>query len=66
MKMLLKNKNVPVGTFHRIVESGKTAVIACKIFLGHYRPIFTGNQERELANFILLMESKKRVESFGF
>lgn len=47
-----------VYKLHRRVKPGKTAVNTSKKFLGHYRPIFTGNQEHELANYILLMENE--------
>lgn len=50
--------NVPIGTLHRRVRTRKTASDASKQSLGRYKTVFTVDQERELANYILLMESK--------
>lgn len=53
-----KKYNVPVGTLHRRVKSNKHPNEACQKSLGRYKPIFNKDQEQELVDYILLMESK--------
>ncbi|KAJ8921607.1 hypothetical protein NQ315_010515 [Exocentrus adspersus] len=50
--------NLPIGTLQRHVKSNKTSTEAAEQSLGHYKPIFNEQQERELVDYILLMESK--------
>lgn len=49
---------VPLTTLRRRVKSNKDPEAASRKYLGRFRPVFSAKQEKELADFIIEMESR--------